>query len=206
MNSFTWYNYDPEPPAVNIFKKGRWRAIAIIRLSTYLLSRSLGLHFIFILCLTAVIYVDMICVSASKLFTQKGPETFLGGVMVTPGELLVSLLGFLFRKWWRSKFTACMWWTLAACFLDGHYFSTLFADAWSKKIGQNGSCIHVFVDEDHFEALLPGNHEAIAEADDAKTLEFLRMWYCDYQLRRGIGELFLTKKLSRINRVKVSCF
>jgi hypothetical protein len=70
-------------------------------------------------------------------------------------------------------------------------------------LAYKSSTTHVFVDGNHFLALIPTSAENITSADDAETLEFLRLWYCEYQSRRSLGELLLPKKLKGIDKVQV---
>lgn len=200
MDSTTWPKDDFEPPVVNIFENGHWRAIALMRLTLYILPRFTGLFYVYHAVRLVGVSLRWIQRKLWHLLTRRKPKWRLPRRLRLRDVILVAL--YFLVKWWANDFTVHVWWYMCAILWDAESFENAFGNTWSSKLARHCSSIHVFVDGKHFLALIPTKHDVLAEDDDAQTLELLRMWYCAHRLRRGLGELLLPRKLVRIDKVQ----
>ena len=182
-------------PVVNLFDHGFWRLASFARILVFFTLRSNLYYFLWKL-IQAWIWL---IIHAVRLL---GFRKFCPGG--TPSLKQIVFRGTIaFLKSWPSDGVTAIWWQWYQLLADEGDFEMDYVAAWRYKIEQSNNSgraaqdVHLYVESHHLKAPIP------AGPDDEATFRTLQMWYCLIQFNMGLAEVFLPKRLKKIDRVQV---
>lgn len=84
-------------------------------------------------------------------------------------------------------------------------FEQDYYQAWQDALEKKGRVqqVKIFVSKDALSVPISFDENDAKTGSDRETFESLRMWYCWMQVRRDFGEVLLSRKLIRIDKVEV---
>ena len=185
-------------PVVDIFYLRFWRLTSLSRIYAYFLleaSRTQSYYFVW---RGFHLRIWLISHAARLLdfqdFFPDGPPSIKRSIF---------RLTIVFMKRWPNYFFTFIWWYCYHCFADEGEFEADYVAAWrhrfqqSDSSGLKGTDLHIYVGKSYLRAPIP------AGPDDEATFRALQMWYCMIQSNKGLGEVFLPKRLTNIDKVQV---
>lgn len=171
----------------NVFPGGHWRLLTIFRMGAYFGTRVNPFWWLLML---EVWMLNSLLQLMERFTTERLPRIRL---------MSFSPLHVIRKLSWREA--TRFWWQMYSCTSDVHSFEQNYLEAWAHKltVSRPPTQLYLFIGGEHIYAPMPSTRIS----DDAETLETLRMWYKLLQSRRGLAELLLPKKLTRVDKVKV---
>jgi hypothetical protein len=125
---------------------------------------------------------------------QSSVESQKKGETETPADTLISWLRELS---WRQQFIRYIWLSYFFVTVDSSEFHQNYMNAWKSSL-ESPSKLKIFLGSQYLDMPLPLNN-----ADDSVVFACIRLFYNCLKLRRGVLEIFVPKKLVRIECVEV---
>ncbi|KAK3055171.1 hypothetical protein LTR09_003724 [Extremus antarcticus] len=145
---------------------------------------------------------EMLC-EALGLLMKRRPAA-----QVSPKVSLWVLLGkaIMRRVDWKQPYMSAMWWRLHLITHGAGEFEQNYVDSWHAQLSLQGRVVWVNVFTAGCAARIPLLYDQTNDkiGNDRETFESIRMWYCLMQMRRGLSEIMLPRRLVRIDKVNVS--